>query len=160
MKQVSCWVIFVYRCIRGKVKILLISKNGLNYEPVYCELGEDKEARNYLHNLFGLKGKDFFPERDIDSYVSLSVSDKDKIMFRIAASAIRVRDGVRLKTPDSFKTSGWFNKEEAHEKLKYWKGYTRSFRKIFGKDTFWECLSTTEHSPAGNKLGRLVFDNV
>ena len=55
MKEVYCWVIFIYRCIKEEVEILLISKDGEKYEPVYCENKNIKKAKEYLRNLFYLK---------------------------------------------------------------------------------------------------------
>ena len=141
MKDVHCWIIFAYRCQKGEVEILLLSKDGVKYEPIYWEGDTPEHAKNYLHKSLMLQEKDFYPSRDLDWWKSLSVAKDNKTMFKIATSAARLRD-IKVKIPKGYKNLDWFDKTETFEKLKHWKGYTRAFKKIFGGDTYWECAPT------------------
>ena len=142
MKIIYCWIIFIYRHKKENIEILLFSKDKKKYEPIYWEGKTFEKARNYLHRFLGLEKKDFYISRDVDWCSSLSVGDGDKVMYKISASVAKIHNNIRINIPNNYKHMGWYDKKTAYELLKNWKGYTRSFKKIFKNDTFWESVET------------------
>jgi len=95
--------------------------------------------------MFGVTKDQFYESRDVDWAFSLSVGKGDDILYKIWTSVARLKENIDLKKPRGYKRMRWFRKSEVLDKISYWKGYSRAFRRIFPNDTFWECLDTEKH---------------
>jgi len=137
------WIVFLYKCSDGKVKIFLLKKDDGFVAPfVFMNIKQIEQVKKEFIKTVRIREEDCFPQRFFNWYHTIFLEKKGKL-FIVSSTAVRVLDEYR---EDLLPKKGeWILKNEVPQRLRYSKMFLSSFKKEFGGDSFWECLDTRKH---------------
>ncbi len=133
-------IVFVYKCINKKPFIYLF-KNKSGYRTFSFQYQNLDEAIKKFSQITGIIKENCYPNRFFESFHSITVQ-KEKIKYKIKTTSVRLIDDYQPYS-SFFENAELLPIDQAYEKLKSWKDFSRSFKKEFlSNNTFWHCLDT------------------